>query len=113
MLGRCEVLIDSNHTLASYFHSVGLICKVFKCKPHGCRKQAEIKEALQHSWKGYTDYAWGMDELTPLTKAGAAFPRHPCTCTEHLLHLIIPITSASVNAFSSVVDGPSLSTQHG
>lgn len=38
----------------------------------GCRKQAEIKEALQHSWKGYADYAWGMDELTPLTKAGAS-----------------------------------------
>lgn len=34
------------------------------------RKQAAIKEALQHSWKGYVDYAWGMDELTPLTKAG-------------------------------------------
>lgn len=34
------------------------------------RKQAAVKEALQHSWKGYVDYAWGMDELTPLTKAG-------------------------------------------
>ena len=37
-----------------------------------CRKQAEVMEALQHSWKGYADYAWGMDELTPLTKAGAS-----------------------------------------
>ena len=35
-----------------------------------CRKQAAIKEAFAHSWKGYSDYAWGMDELTPLTKAG-------------------------------------------
>ncbi|CAK0772077.1 hypothetical protein CVIRNUC_003926 [Coccomyxa viridis] len=33
-------------------------------------KQAAIKEAFAHSWKGYSDYAWGMDELTPLTKAG-------------------------------------------
>ena len=35
-----------------------------------CSKQAAIKEAFAHSWKGYVDYAWGMDELTPLTKAG-------------------------------------------
>ena len=25
---------------------------------------------MEHSWKGYTEYAWGMDELTPLSKTG-------------------------------------------
>lgn len=49
-----------------------LVIPNFSKPLHGClsRKQAAIKEALQHSWKGYVDYAWGMDELTPLTKAG-------------------------------------------
>ena len=27
-------------------------------------------QAFQHSWTGYVQYAWGMDELAPLSKAG-------------------------------------------
>jgi mannosyl-oligosaccharide alpha-1,2-mannosidase len=27
-----------------------------------------VKEAMAHSWKGYTKYAWMKDEITPLTK---------------------------------------------
>lgn len=29
-----------------------------------------MKEAMQHSWRGYVDYAWGSDELLPLSKTG-------------------------------------------
>ncbi len=32
--------------------------------------QAKILEATAHAWKGYTQYAWGMDDLQPLTKNG-------------------------------------------
>ncbi len=27
-------------------------------------------QAFQHSWTGYVQYAWGMDELAPLTRTG-------------------------------------------
>ena len=29
---------------------------------------AKVKEATAHAWKGYKDYAWGADDLRPLTK---------------------------------------------
>lgn len=28
-------------------------------------------QAVQHSWKGYEEYAWGRDELLPLNKSAA------------------------------------------
>lgn len=28
----------------------------------------KVKTAAQHAWKGYKDYAWGADDLKPLTK---------------------------------------------
>ncbi len=34
-------------------------------KQEMCNK---VKEAAQHAWKGYKDYAWGADDLKPLTK---------------------------------------------
>lgn len=27
-------------------------------------------QAVKHSWHGYESYAWGMDELTPLSRGG-------------------------------------------
>lgn len=35
-----------------------------------CRKQAAIVAAMRHSWAGYAKYAWGFDELMPLTQNG-------------------------------------------
>lgn len=29
---------------------------------------SKVKAAAQHAWKGYKDYAWGADDLMPLTK---------------------------------------------
>lgn len=34
------------------------------------RKQEKIVEAMRHSWSGYVQYAWGFDELMPLSKSG-------------------------------------------
>src|SRR5205085_2413814 len=28
----------------------------------------KVKKAVQHAWKGYKQYAWGADDLKPLTK---------------------------------------------
>ena len=30
----------------------------------------KVREACRHAWKGYKQYAWGMDDLRPLTKEG-------------------------------------------
>eukprot|EP00762_Andalucia_godoyi_P000116 ANDGO_02385.mRNA.1 Mannosyl-oligosaccharide 1 len=29
-----------------------------------------VKRAMQHAWKGFKDFAWGADELHPLSKSG-------------------------------------------
>lgn len=28
-----------------------------------------MREAFRHAWKGYKDFAWGHDELRPLSKS--------------------------------------------
>jgi len=33
------------------------------------RREA-IKDAMSHAWNGYKDFAWGRDELMPITKGG-------------------------------------------
>ena len=35
-------------------------------KKEMCEK---VRQAAQHAWKGYKQYAWGADDLKPLTKA--------------------------------------------
>eukprot|EP00903_Cladosiphon_okamuranus_P020635 g18945.t1 len=34
----------------------------------GRERAIKVKEAMQHAWKGYRDYAWGADELAPRGK---------------------------------------------
>lgn len=29
----------------------------------------EVRNAFRHAWKGYKDYAWGHDELKPISKS--------------------------------------------
>ncbi|XP_064210545.1 mannosidase, alpha, class 1B, member 1b isoform X2 [Anguilla rostrata] len=33
------------------------------------KRQEAVKEAFRHAWKGYKDFAWGHDELKPITKS--------------------------------------------
>ncbi|CAN8064749.1 unnamed protein product [Agarophyton chilense] len=33
-------------------------------------KREKIKDAVRHAWDGYERYAWGFDELSPLSKSG-------------------------------------------
>lgn len=35
-------------------------------------KQQAVVEMFRHAWKGYTQFAWGQDELLPLTKKGTS-----------------------------------------
>ncbi|KAL4436084.1 hypothetical protein ABPG77_005532 [Micractinium sp. CCAP 211/92] len=34
------------------------------------RRREAVKAAMLHAWRGYEQYAWGHDELCPLTKSG-------------------------------------------
>jgi hypothetical protein len=34
------------------------------------RRRAMVKKAMAHSWAGYVRYAWGFDELRPVTMDG-------------------------------------------
>ena len=36
--------------------------------------QSAIVAAIRHAWRGYKDYAWGTDELKPLSKRGSSSP---------------------------------------
>lgn len=31
----------------------------------------EVREAMKHAWGGYVQYAWGADELQPVSKSGS------------------------------------------
>ncbi|CBK24829.2 uncharacterized protein [Blastocystis hominis] len=34
------------------------------------QRQSEVKKEMEHFWKGYQQYAWGSDELLPVSNAG-------------------------------------------
>ncbi len=55
-------------SLISFHFSYGQSGKFsLALKQEMCNK---VREACQHAWKGYKDYAWGYDDLRPLTKNG-------------------------------------------
>lgn len=35
----------------------------------GASRLEAVREAFQHAWKGYKDFAWGHDELRPISKS--------------------------------------------
>lgn len=37
-------------------------------------RQTAVVNAIKHAWKGYKDFAWGKDELLPITKSGSNRP---------------------------------------
>lgn len=49
--------LKHNHKLASYE----------LCFVEASRMEA-VREAFRHAWKGYKDFAWGHDELRPISK---------------------------------------------
>ncbi len=42
---------------------------------------AKVKQAAQHAWKGYKDYAWGADDLRPLTREPRNWYNHSMLMT--------------------------------
>ena len=36
------------------------------------QRAQKVKDAMKHSWKGYETYAWGKDELRPVSGIGEA-----------------------------------------
>ncbi|HKA88994.1 MAG TPA: glycoside hydrolase family 47 protein [Haliangiales bacterium] len=44
-------------------------------------RAAEVRAELRHAWDGYVRYAWGHDELRPLTRAGRDWYAHTLLIT--------------------------------
>jgi len=36
----------------------------------------KVAEACRHAWQGYRQFAWGLDDLQPLTKNGKNWYKH-------------------------------------
>jgi mannosidase alpha-like ER degradation enhancer 2 len=51
--------------------------------PESLKKEMREKVigACSHAWKGYKDYAWGFDDLQPLTKKGKNWYKHSLLMT--------------------------------
>lgn len=45
---------------------MGILCVLYV--PEASWLEA-VREAFRHAWKGYKDFAWGHDELRPLSKS--------------------------------------------
>jgi mannosidase alpha-like ER degradation enhancer 2 len=56
-------------SLGSFF-SVALFAQKERPFTEAMKKEMceKVREAAKHAWKGYKDYAWGADDLKPLTK---------------------------------------------
>ena len=61
---------------------------------------ADVKAEFLHAWNGYKQYAWGHDELLPVSEGG--FPTPP-------LDLVVPPMPRSLTTVGAV-PGPATST---
>lgn len=50
------------------FHCLTQLFPVFLLVSAESRLEA-VREAFRHAWKGYKDFAWGHDELKPISKS--------------------------------------------
>ena len=60
------------HRLHRLFYAICVICVIcgscFAQEPNRKKLAAEIKAEFLHAWNGYKKYAWGHDDLKPLSK---------------------------------------------
>lgn len=42
---------------------------IFFLRLPGVSRPEAVQEAFRHAWKGYKDFAWGHDELKPISKS--------------------------------------------
>ena len=67
-------VVDDSHTLQDQEKDVGITVSNTKFKRgpplklQHTERQKAVVAAFKHAWKGYKDYAWGYDELKPLSK---------------------------------------------
>jgi hypothetical protein len=69
-------------------------------------RAAEVRRAMQHAWNGYRRYAWGHDELKPLSRSARDWYAQPLFMTPvdaldtlHLMHL-----DAEANEARALID---------
>ena len=44
--------------------------EVLRSNERGRRRREQVKSGMKHAWQGYKRYAWGKDEVRPLSKRG-------------------------------------------
>lgn len=49
--------------------------------PDNAEMARRVREEFSHAWKGYRQYAWGHDELKPLTKSYHDWYQEPLLMT--------------------------------
>ncbi|XP_018614917.2 endoplasmic reticulum mannosyl-oligosaccharide 1,2-alpha-mannosidase isoform X3 [Scleropages formosus] len=54
---------------AEYEKGDGALPKPGDTTVHGINRLEAVKEAFRHAWKGYKEFAWGHDELKPISKS--------------------------------------------
>jgi len=69
-----EVRVEESHTLKDQEKDVETVLSVkFRKGPplklEHTERQKAVVAAFNHAWKGYKNYAWGYDELKPLSKS--------------------------------------------
>lgn len=70
---RSLFFVDTDHTGVYSSPSSYLAAFRSKASPSDMQWQAkadEVREAFLHAWKGYERYAWGKDELQPVSRLG-------------------------------------------
>ena len=60
------------HRLHGLFYAICVVCVIcgscFAQEPNRKQLAAEVKTEFLHAWNGYKKYAWGHDDLKPLSK---------------------------------------------
>lgn len=46
-----------------------MVQQVSSASVWAANRQEAVRDAFRHAWKGYREYAWGHDELRPLSKS--------------------------------------------
>jgi hypothetical protein len=59
----------------------------------GRRRREKVKGAMQHAWAGYEKYAWGKDELKPISKRCIT-----CRCRETHTEVLRPLGGTTTGA---------------
>jgi mannosidase alpha-like ER degradation enhancer 2 len=86
---------------------IGILTGCGSPKPVDDPMAAEVRDAFVHAWQGYQEYAWGHDELRPLSKTprdwyGISFLMTPVDAFDTML--LMGLDSSAAQAKTLILD---------